>query len=117
MFLTCSSCLFQYVGESVTPLHLRMNIHRTGKTGCEVAIDHYKNVCPGATFSIQIVETLPGNGYSNGVVDSTMLEYRLQREDHWMKTLRTIYPYGLNERTKFMNKDFPVGKLFPSLPM
>ena len=33
-----------------------------------------------------------------------------------MKTLRTVYPYGLNERTKFMNKDSPIGKPFPSLP-
>jgi hypothetical protein len=73
-------------------------------------------VCSGATFSIQILESLPGNGYHNGVVDPAMLEYRLQREDHWMKTLRTVYPYGLNERTKFMNKDLPTGKLFPSLP-
>ena len=114
--LTCSSCCVQYVGESVVPLHLRMNIHRRGKTGCEIAIDHYRNVCPGATFSIQILESLPGNGYHNGVVDPAMLEYRLQREDYWMKTLRTVYPYGLNERTKFMNKGTPTGKLFTSLP-
>ena len=33
-----------------------------------------------------------------------------------MKTLRTVYPYGLNERTKFMNKDKPAGQLFPPLP-
>lgn len=45
-----------------------------------------------------------------------MLEYRLQQEDYWMKTLRTIYPYEVNEKTKVMNKNVPVGKLFPSLP-
>ena len=63
--ITCSSCSVQYVGESVTPLNLRMNVHRRGKSGCEIAIDHYKNVCPNATFNIQIVEILPGNGYKN----------------------------------------------------
>ena len=42
-----------------------------------------------------------------------MLEYRLQPEDYWMKTLRAIYPYGLNKKTKFMNRDSPIGKLFP----
>ena len=26
------------------------------------------------------------------------------------------YPYGLNERTKLMNQDIPIGKLFPALP-
>ena len=110
------SCNVQYVGESVVTVNLRMNVHRKGKSGCEISIDHYTNVCPGAEFSIQILEKLPGNGYTNGVVDPAMREYRLQREDYWMKTLRTVYPYGLNERTKFMNKDIPVGKLFPPLP-
>ena len=37
-----------------------------------------------------------------------MLEYRLQREDYWMKTLLTVYPDGLNERSKLMNKDSPI---------
>ncbi len=45
-----------------------------------------------------------------------MLKLRLQREDFWIKALRSIYPYGLNERVKSMNKDIPAGKLFPSLP-
>ena len=93
-----------------------MNIHRRGKSGCEILIDHFKNVCPGATFTILILEVLPGDGYVNGKIDPAMLEYRLQREDYWMKRLRTVYPYGLNERTKFMNKDSPIGKLYPSLP-
>ena len=44
-----------------------------------------------------------------------MLEYCLQREDYWMKTLHIIYPYGLNEKTKFKNKNIPVGKLFAPL--
>ena len=44
-----------------------------------------------------------------------MLEYRLQQEDYRMKTLRTIYPYEVNEKTKVMNKNVPVGKLFPPL--
>ena len=33
-----------------------------------------------------------------------MLEYQLQHEDYWMKTLCTVYRYGLNERTKYMNQ-------------
>jgi len=114
--LTCLSCSVQYVGESVICVNKRMNIHRKAKTGCTLSINHYTNVCPGASFSIQILEKLPGNGYLNGIVDEKMREYRLEREDHWMKKLRTVYPYGLNERTKFMSQDVPVGKLFPALP-
>ena len=45
-----------------------------------------------------------------------MLEYRLQQEDYRVKTLHTIYPYGLNKKAKVMNKNIPVGKLYPSLP-
>ena len=73
----CSSCFVQYVGESVRPLNLRMNIHRTSKSGCQISIDHYKDVCPGATFSIQILEVLPGDGYLNGKIDPAMLKLRL----------------------------------------
>ena len=40
--LQCSSCCVQYVGESAVALNLRMNIHRKGKSGCEISIDHYK---------------------------------------------------------------------------
>ena len=59
---------------------------------------------------------MPGNGYKNGKIDLEMLKYRLIREDHWIKTLRTVYPYGLNERTKSMNIEKPAGQLFPSVP-
>ena len=114
--LTCLSCHIQYVGESVVNVNLRMNVHRKGKSGCEICIDHFKNVCPGSSFSIQILEKLPGNGYLNGNLDQNMLKYRLEREDYWIKTLRTVYPYGLNQRTKFMCSSKPIGKLFPPLP-
>ena len=93
-----------------------MNIHRKGKTGCEVLIDHFTNVCARSSFSIQILEKLPGNGYKNGSIDAQMRKYRLEREDYWIKTLRTVYPYGLNDRAKSINSDIPVGKLFPPLP-
>lgn len=45
-----------------------------------------------------------------------MLEYRLQQEDYRVKRLHTFYPFGLNKKTKVLNKNVPVGKLFPSLP-
>ena len=110
------SCGVPYVGESIVPINKRMNIHRTAKTGCTNFIHHYTKVCPGAKFSIQILEKLPGDGYLNGAIDEKMRERRLEREDYWMKTLRTVYPYGLNEKTKFMNQDTPIGILFPPLP-
>ena len=38
-----------------------------------------------------------------------MLKYCFQGEDYWIKTLYPVYWYGLNDRTKFMNKDSPIG--------
>ena len=67
--LTCLSCGVQYVGESVVCVNKRMNIYRRGKSGCEILIDHFTNVCSAASFSIHILEKLPGNGYTNGSVD------------------------------------------------
>ena len=104
-FKTISSythCDVQYAGENITPLNLRMSIHRRGKSGCEISVDHYKNVCKNATFSIHIIEKLPENGYENWV------------KNYCMKTLHIVYLCGLNERIKFMNKDS--AKLFPPLP-
>ena len=114
--LSCNCCAVQYVGESIVPINLRMNIHRAGKSSCKMFNEHYKDVCPGATFSIQILEKLPGNGYKNGKIDTEMRRYRKKREDMWMKLLRTVYPYGLNIKTENMKDDIPVGKLYPPLP-
>ena len=55
-----------------------------------ILIINYKNVCKNATFSIQLTEKLPGNGYENGIKDNTMLEYRLQHEDSLMKTVHIV---------------------------
>ena len=64
-----------------------MNIRR-GKSGCEPAINHFKNnIFPVTKYNIHILEKLPGNGYRNDAPDSQMLDYRLQCEDYWMKTL------------------------------
>ena len=79
-----------------------MDIYRCGKSGCEIAVNHLKNVCPGSKFTIQILEKLPGNGCRNIPADlvtfneeilngkfhflcnadSQVLEYRLQSEDY-----------------------------------
>ena len=94
-----------------------MNIHRTSKEGCEEMINHFSHVCPQHTFSIQILEKLNGNGYlPNGEIDEEMRTYRLEREDFWIKTLRTIFPYGLNDKAKQKTDTVIIGKLFHKLP-
>ena len=66
---------------TIIHMNLRMNMHRKGKSGCEIVINHFTQVCPGAKFSIQVLEKLPGDGYKNGSRDKEMYRYRLQRED------------------------------------
>ena len=114
--LTCDGCKMQYVGENIILLHKRINIHRTSKKGCKVLIDHFENVCPNSSFSVQVVEKLEGNGYANGSRDKEMYKKRLEREDYWIKTMRTVYPYGLNDKTKEMCSELPVGNLFNKIP-
>ena len=64
--LILKNCGIQYVGKSITQVNLRLNIHRKGKSGCEHSINHYKNVCECASFSIQILEKLEGDGLIKG---------------------------------------------------
>ena len=111
--LSCTNCNVQYVGETTIKLSNRMNIHRTAKTGCKHMINHFKEACPGASFSIQVIELFEGNGYVGKKVCPSALKARVDREDYWMKELRTIHPYGLNERARGQDKNLPVGKLFP----
>ena len=90
--LTCKNFGIQYVGDSITPVNLRMNIHQKGKSGCEHSINYYKNACKGAGLSIHILEKLEGDGSINGHRDFAVQNIRLQREEYWMKKLGTIYP-------------------------
>ena len=118
---TCLSCSIQYVGETALPLHQRINGHTTAKQGCKHEIKHCKESCNGYNFKYQILEKLPGNGYKpSGELDPEMTKIRKSREDIWMKKLRTIYPYGLNEKASDKETDSSVvepaiGKLFPPL--
>ena len=50
-----------------------------------------------------------------------MLKTRKAKEDVWIKRLRTIYPYGLNEKafdkvTDSKTVEPAIGRLFPPLP-
>ena len=72
-------------------MNLRMNMHRKGKSGCEIVINHFTHVCPGAKFSIQVLEKLPGDGYKNGFIEiRRCIGIVSFREDFWMKKLQTI---------------------------
>ena len=95
-----------------------MNIHRKSKKGCEYMIAHFQGPCKGFTFNIQVIVSFDGDRYDeSGEVDARERDRRLEHEDHWIKKLRTIYPYGLNDKAKDLSiNDSSIGHLFPRLP-
>ena len=104
--LTCSTCGLQYVGETAQQLNTRFNGHRLGiknpkKYGtCKILSNHFnKGVCKGSEYSVQVIEKLEGSGRTeHGGIDPKKTSFRRKREDFWMRTLRTVHPYGLNDR-------------------
>ena len=94
-------------------LNKPMNIHHTSKKGCEHIIYHFQECCNTSSFNIQILEVLEGSRYTEtGELDKEMTEKRLEREQYWIKILRTYYPYGFNDHKKKSEKFTTIGSLF-----
>lgn len=125
--ITCNRCFLQYVGETCQRLNERFNWHRSGfkhpeKYGfCHILSDHFhKGVCKDASYSVQILEKLEGNGRTErNALDPSVTSLRKKRELFWIHQLRTLYPYGLNDRIgdEYKNDETHclVGKRFPPL--
>ena len=77
-------------------------------------------------FSVQIIEKWQGSGRtSHGAVNLGEAVLRRKRETEWMLKLRTLYPYGLNEKmdicedgknVKRFKSDDGIVMMDPSLP-
>ena len=102
--------------ETALPIHKRINTHRTAKSGCEYMTKYFRNDHVRSSFSIQILEIFEGDSHVNGKVCPIPITGKkiLERKDHWMKTLRTKYPYGLNDIARDEDTK-PVGLQFPSI--
>ena len=96
----------QYVGETVQKLNERFVGHKASisnpnKYGfCRILSNHFtKGLCKDSEYSVQIIEKIKGSGRTErGAIDVKTTSERKQREVHWMLKLRTVYPYGLNDR-------------------
>ena len=60
--LSCNQYNVQYVREVSLPLHQRNNLHRSANSRYEYVTKHLKDVCVGASLSVQITEVFPGTG-------------------------------------------------------
>ena len=82
-----------------------MNAHRQSikdKKDTLVAT-HFNNACSLDHFSVQPIESISGDGRNE-----KSAKQRKLRETFWIKELRTVYPYGLNDRCNgqdWSNKD------------
>ena len=93
--ITCKKCNIQYVGETTTPMRERVNKHRATIKKHEKdlhIVRHFSTCCSIDDLTIQPIEYINDeDGDKSGAL-------RRYREKYWMNELRTIYPYGLNER-------------------
>ena len=124
--ITCSVCNLQYVGETVQRLKERVKSHRRGMKNpnkdhtCNILYNHFNSVlCNKGTFLVQIIEVLSGSGRDGkNNVDPAITKIRQQKETEWMLKLRTVYPYGLNDRVGNEYRSTltsSIGKRFPKL--
>ena len=91
--ISCSRCGVQYVGETSLKLHERMNAHRycIRKKKEILLYEHFNNgSCDISHLRIQPIEQISDEGDSKS--------NRLKREAFWIKELRTLTPYGLNDK-------------------
>ena len=77
---------------------------------------HSKDVCAGASFSVQIIYVFSDTGYKINKVCPANCESRLGRKDYWIETLWTSYPYILNERKRNADPNLAVECSFPPIP-
>ena len=92
--IVCGICNIKYIGQSSTPLHLRINNHRSLCTNTkankadvhsEYESEHFK-IHSFKHIRIKILDI---------VEDSNI---RLERENYFIIKYKTVYPYGLNDR-------------------
>ena len=72
--LTCKSCSFQYVGETVQKLRDRVSGHRASvnhDSSCFRVKEHFSGSGCSSGFYINIIEKLPGNGRTDEVKGKT----------------------------------------------
>ena len=67
-------------------------------------------------FFIQILEIFLGTEYRNNKVYPVECAKTIKREDCWMKTLGTICPHVINEKTRKYGSEARLGKLLLSIP-
>ena len=105
--IECKNCKIRYVGESSQKLKDRLNQHRSD-IKCKkntVIATHFSQHCPDINF-LQVIPVekvprmIPEEYTFLGLLDNADQVRLYQREQFWMKRLRTLAPHGLNKRNE-----------------
>ena len=89
---------------------------------CKILNTHFsKGYCKDSSYTVNIIEKLEGTGRTEGnTMDFAAKPLQKARETYWIHELRTIFPYGLNDRIgdefKTDDKHINVAAKFSSLP-
>ena len=88
--VSCLKCKMQYVGQSGRRFHDRAMEHLRSITAKDKTVgEHFTtNKHKDKDFRIQVIEKV----YPN--TDP----FRLERENYWIRTLKTLTPHGLNRQ-------------------
>ena len=104
--ITCNKSKLQYEGETSQNLNKRFNWHNpcfrnpTAYSFCKILNTHFsKGYCKDSSYTVNIIEKLEGTGRTErNTMDFAAKPLQKAREAYWMHELRTIFPYGLNDR-------------------
>ena len=102
--LECLLCKIQYVGKSETPFHIRLNNHRKDIKNPHAieACKHFNNWNhvfhkPGKFILIKQLNNIKNTSRE-------VLKQRLKdREKYWIKRLKTLAPFGLNQELNYVH--------------
>ena len=100
--------------------HRRCMNNPNKDNNCNILYKHFNStLCQKATYSVQIIEVLEGTGRDDkNAVDPAATTLRQKIETEWMLKLRSVYPYGLNDRigNKYRSSiTSTIAKFFPKL--
>lgn len=95
--ITCKTCNIKYVGETGMQLNSRMNGHVSSikfpeKASCKFLAQHF-NQGHCREFYVQIIEKIADSSDK-----SQERKLRQEREEYYIRLLKTKFPYGLNEK-------------------
>ena len=97
--VTCQCCGLQYVGETSQALRKRMNNHRANIKSLKPQFLYKHFTSDGHKLEDMFVQPIESIVVSPNEQASTYSK-RLEREEFWIRELKTVYPYGLNDNIR-----------------